>query len=194
MRVVRVLGNVAMLLLCLLAVGFAALSLLSRGDPSDTRTWAGGYKPFVVLSGSMEPAIPVGGVLLVRRVAAADVRRGDIITFVTPREPSASPQAASVTTHRVVAVQAGQQGQPTFATKGDANENADPMAVPAQNVLGSAVFAMPYLGYVSRFASTKFGLLLLIVGPALLLIAMEVVSMVRRRSRNRPSRAARENS
>ena len=191
-RLLRIVGNAAMAVVVLIAVAFAALSLMSKGDPSDTRTWAGGFKPFVVLSGSMEPAIPVGGVLLVRRTTAAMVRREDIITFVTPQAASALSQPPSVTTHRVVGVTTDAGGALAFNTKGDANEDPDAMAVPAANVLGSAVLSVPYLGYVSRFASTREGLLALIVFPALLLMVIEVVSIARGRHRKDAPRAAGE--
>jgi len=194
MRAVRAIGNVSMGIVVLLAVAFAALSLLSRGAPSDTRTWIGGFKPFVVLSGSMEPSIHVGSVLLVRRVDPATVGAGDIVTYVTP-EGRTDLSAPSVTTHRVVTVvKDGQEGGLAFSTQGDANEDLDASQVPAANVLGTAVFSVPYLGYFSKFASTRVGLLTLIVGPALLLIVTEVVSMVRGRSRTRSADTAREGS
>jgi signal peptidase I len=194
MRFLRMLGTVAMVLVCLAAVAFAALSLASRGAPADVRTWAGGYKPFVVLSGSMEPGIRVGSVLLVKRADPAAVRKGDVITFLTPRDVPATGAPGTITTHRVVGVDHDAQGHLSFQTKGDANKSPDPLRVPAPNVLGSAVFTVPYLGYVSRFASTKTGLLALIVGPASLLVLLEIVSLVRGRSRGPVANVAQEES
>jgi len=193
MRIVRAAGNIVIVVVTLVAVAFAGLSLLSRGDPTNADTWAMGYRPFVVLSGSMEPRIHVGSVLLSRRVDPAVVNDGDVITFVTPsmQEAGAAADPDSLTTHRVVNVtQAG--GKPSFTTRGDANEDIDPWIVPAESVLGREVVSVPYFGYVSRFASTKTGLLALIVCPALLLIGMEIVTMVRGRSRKDVPEAAEE--
>ena len=73
--------------------------------------------PYAVTSGSMEPAIATGSLILVERVPASSVRAGDVITF----DP---PGPAGRVTHRVVD-RARQDGSWYFTTKGDANPASD---------------------------------------------------------------------
>ena len=40
-----------------------------------------GYKPFIVLSGSMEPSFSTGSVVYYTKVSTSDLKAGDIITF-----------------------------------------------------------------------------------------------------------------
>lgn len=125
---------------------------------------------FVVLSDSMEPAIGAGDVVIVNSVPPDAVEDGDIITY--------ERRTNSIVTHRVVDVQESNQGM-EFRTKGDANENADPGTVDESQVLGKVMFSIPLLGYVVSFASTKQGLLLLVIVPGFLLVATELWDLFR---------------
>lgn len=120
----------------------------------------------VVLSGSMEPALPVGSVVFVRPVDPEEVSVGDIITY----RQQASPDFV---THRVVEVE--REGSAiSFHTKGDANDDRDAAAVPAEAVEGRAWVNIPYLGYVAQYARQSWGLLLLVGVPGAIIIFGEV--------------------
>ena len=67
----------------------------------------------------MSPALGVGDAVAAERVAAADVRPGDIIAFQVG--------SGATVTHRVVSVTATDEG-PVFTTQGDANSSPDPVA------------------------------------------------------------------
>ena len=123
-----------------------------------------------VFSGSMEPQLKVGGVVVTRPVEAASIKVGGIITFH-------SPLNEKLISHRVIAVE---DSSPVhFHTKGDANEDIDPFIVPAQNVVGNVCFHVPYLGYVTQFVKSPLGLLLTLCLPGLVIIVMEIVSIWR---------------
>ncbi len=107
-----------------------------------------GLKPYAVLSGSMSPAYPVGALIYVETVQPQEVKAGDAITFYMS-------DGSTVATHRVVKIDTQSQ---CFYTKGDANENADASPVYFAQLIGSPVFAMPVLGYISVFIATPFGL------------------------------------
>ncbi len=124
-----------------------------------------GWRVDTVFSGSMEPQLKVGGVAVTRPVGAEDIKVGDTITFH-------SPLSEKVTSHRVIAVEDGSSFH--FRTKGDANEDADPFVVPAQNVVGKVCFHIPYLGYAAQFVRTPLGLLLTLCLPGLIIMAMEM--------------------
>ena len=87
-----------------------------------------GYRPVVVLSGSMEPAFPVGSVIYYKAASFEQIQEGDPITFH-------AGEAGSLVTHRVVEKQ---ELSRDFITRGDANETADPNPVSYDRVAGRA--------------------------------------------------------
>jgi signal peptidase len=126
---------------------------------------------YVVLSGSMEPTISTGDVVIVGDVAAEAVASGDVITF--QREGESVP-----TTHRVVSVTSTAEGI-SFTTKGDANEEADPEPVTPDRLVGRVTFIVPVIGYVVQFVDTPLGFGLLVVLPFGLLVVTELYSLGR---------------
>ncbi len=106
-----------------------------------------GATDLTVLTGSMRPGLPEGTLLIVKPAALSDIRIGDIITY----EPKAS-DAQTLVTHRVIAVTTSTSGDYSFTTKGDANNTADP-TVTAKQVVAKLWYSVPYLGWVSNFAS-----------------------------------------
>jgi len=118
------------------------------------------YSLKMVTSGSMEPAIKTGSIVMVR--PALDYKIGDIISF------NLGKGERNLTTHRIVGEK--EQG---FITQGDANNVADMNPVKKEQVLGKVVLAVPYAAYAANFARSKFGLILLILIPALLIIGGE---------------------
>ena len=106
-----------------------------------------GWEFDAVLSGSMEPELGVGGLVVVKPVDGNDVKVGDIISFKIP----------SVDTpicHRVVDRIETDDGF-LLQTKGDANEEADATLLGLENVNGRALVYLPYVGYLGRLA--EFG-------------------------------------
>jgi signal peptidase len=142
--------------------------------------------PMVVMSGSMVPRLPVGGLVFVRPASARDVRVGDIIAF---DEPQTGHGAATITTHRVVAIQQG-PGEPSFRTKGDANNSVDPQLVPAASVIGIAGASVPFLGYLSVFVRSRTGFAVLVIVPAAFLVGWEVLAIVEEVRRGRETGVA----
>jgi signal peptidase len=130
-----------------------------------------GWRADTVLSGSMEPALPVGCVQVTKPVKPEDIKVGDIITF-------RSPTNGKLMSHRVVAVEEGQSYQ--FRTRGDANEDADPYLVPAENVVGRVCFKLSHVGYVVEYLKTPIGFVLLgLCGIALILAEVSTMLEVR---------------
>lgn len=99
--------------------------------------WAIGYRPVVVTSGSMEPAVRTGDIVITRHVGMDDkVGAQTVINFedpVTGREHL----------HRIIEVTP--EG---YRTKGDSNQSVDQGVVPQDHVRGAGVVLAPYLGYV----------------------------------------------
>ncbi len=144
----------------LLLTFFLAQSKMTGTEPA-----IAGRKIYIVMSGSMEPALKVGSIVVVQALAAEEVEPGDIITFSSDHSPS-------VTTHRVQRVDT--ENGLLFYTKGDANEVQDPMPVRAHQLVGTVLFAVPYLGYMFAYARTTQGLMTLF-GLATLVVGAELI-------------------
>jgi signal peptidase len=129
----------------------------------------GGSFSSVVMGGSMEPTIPVGSIVVVKKVNLEDVEVGDIIAFRT---------GESKTLHRVID-KVAEGGSFYFRTKGDANEDPDPWVVKPEDILGELQLTIPYYGYLIWFAQTPFGIVLFILVPAIILIANEVSNILK---------------
>ncbi len=127
----------------------------------------GGYKSFLVQSGSMEPAIMTGDIIIIRKQTAYATR--DVITFQN--------KDYGVVTHRIVRV-SEENGEELYETKGDANRTDDSGSTNQENVQGKVVFVVPKLGYFVAFAQSLPGLIILILIPAGILILSELKSLV----------------
>lgn len=133
----------------------------------------------IVKSGSMEPAIPTGSIVVVKPSTSYVV--GDVITF------GEDTQTAIPTTHRITAIQ-GEGSAMTFTTKGDANEEADQNPVARGEVIGKVVFHLPHAGFVLDFARQPLGFVLLIAVPAALVILEEILTIFREATKGRRRR------
>jgi len=123
----------------------------------------------VVQSGSMEPAIKTGSLIIIKPRETYQV--GDIITF------GADTRTQVPTTHRITDVRAS-SGKLLFTTKGDANENNDLKETRERDVIGKVIFSVPYVGYLIDFARKPIGFLILIVLPAFLIVSEQVSVIV----------------
>jgi signal peptidase len=126
-----------------------------------------------VASGSMEPKIPLGSVVVIQPVEAASIQLGQVVTYRSPEMP------AVVVTHRVVEVVLPEGGEAVFRTQGDANDEPDLELIAGSDVLGRVLFHLPYLGILSQFVRTRQGWAILVLLPAGMIILMEVVSILK---------------
>ncbi len=123
----------------------------------------------IVQSGSMEPAINTGGIVVIRSVERYGV--GDVVTFT-------SKDSQIPTTHRIIGTDTV-NGIEQFVTKGDANEDPDSTLVSPSSIIGKVVFDVPYIGFIFDFARTPKGFMLLVIPPALLILFDEIEKIVR---------------
>jgi signal peptidase len=153
------------ILVLLTAAALLLTFFLLKSKLTGTEPAVAGHKIYIVMSGSMEPALQVGSIVLVRPLAAEEIRPGDIVTFRNQYSPD-------VVSHRVHHVEEEENGL-LFYTKGDANEVLDPLPVPARLLVGKVVLTVPYLGYLFAYARSREGQMLLL-GLAVLITAGEL--------------------
>ncbi|WP_162802055.1 signal peptidase I [Ornithinimicrobium murale] len=149
-----------------------------------------GWVPLTVLSGSMEPTIPTGSLVVVERLQGegdlAEVAVGDVVTFM-PR-----PQDPTLVTHRVVSIGGRADGSTVLVTKGDANGANDPDPVAAEQARGLVRYHIPYAGHLSTVLNVeqkKHGVIA-VAGLLFAYAATRVVRAVRARRQGHPPAAA----
>lgn len=98
-----------------------------------------GWKPFIVLSGSMEDDISTGDLAIVKEVDILILKENDIISFIN--------DTGTVTTHRIVEI-VEENGVKKFRTKGDSNNAVDPDLVLPECVEGLFIFRIPMFGNI----------------------------------------------
>ena len=108
---------------------------LARDLVAAAARWPAGPRD-VIMSGSMEPRIHVGDVVVTRDVPGATLTKGQVITVKDPDHP------AKTRTHRVLR----RAADGTIVTKGDANPQADSSHISNENVLGVGVVRVPWVG------------------------------------------------
>jgi signal peptidase len=132
-----------------------------------------GYKPFIVLSGSMEPTILAGDLIITKVVAPEQIVKDDIIAFHAEKN--------TVVTHRVTDVKTA--NGLSFLTKGDANTGADAKAVSTADLEGIYLMRFAGIGRFAMFLQTPIGMLLFVITPLCLFIVYDIMSRNRRSKR-----------
>ncbi len=139
-----------------------------------------GHQLFVVVGGSMEPAIPIGSLVVVTPTDVMTVGVGDVITIRADNEV--------VVTHRVSRVVDLPEGR-FFETKGDANQDPDASLVPGRAIVGAADRYVPYAGYAQDFLSKGPGVLAALCLLGALLLFHVLLEMLEPRARTIPADA-----
>ena len=125
-----------------------------------------GYKEMAVLSGSMEPTIPVGSLVYVKPVEASMLEAGDVCTYYLS-------DGETFVTHRVMSIDPDAQ---TLVTQGDANEDPDG-DIQFSQVYGRADFPLPYLGIAIQNIRTPVGIMS-ICGVVMLVILLNFIPAI----------------
>jgi len=131
----------------------------------------GADSAYTVLSASMSPTLKPGDLILVKQTDPAIVEVEDIVTV---------KYETGVFTHRVFEKKF-EDGVCLFKTKGDANEDPDPIWWSASEIMGKTVFVIP-LGHLY----SPYGYISCFLVPCVLLVGKQmhhVFSMFKRRSK-----------
>lgn len=136
--------------LCSIIGTILLLGVIILMIPVTVPNWMG-YEVFEVISGSMEPEIPVGSIVYVKMIAPEEISDGEIIAFYAKD---------AVVIHRVVT---NQSEMHSFITKGDANEMEDINEVQYSTVIGRVDKHLPMLGRVYSIYTSSTGKIYLLV-------------------------------
>lgn len=135
-----------------------------------------GNQALIVRSGSMTPTIGVGDIVAVTK--AHDYRIGDVIAFKSEKNSD------TIITHRITDIEHAENAL-QYKTKGDANEEEDNWIVTQDRVLGKLFITVPSAGKILAFAKSDIGFPVLIIAPAIFVILLETISIIREIRKNR---------
>jgi signal peptidase len=170
----------------LLAALLLAYILVEAFAPSQTvRIF--GFKPYVVLTQSMEPKINVDDVVIVKRPNTESLEVGDIITFSVDINNDGNDE---VVTHYVYSLEYDSSMALTIKThphfENPDNITPDRWELSEDNLLGEHILTVPYIGLVIRFLQSPFGIAALAVNAAI------VVGIIYLLKRDNPATSEKE--
>lgn len=156
----------SIVLVILAPILFVSLVILinSYTNPDEVPSFFG-WKPFIVLSGSMETEIYSGDVAVVKEVDLKEINKNDIIAF---------KEDDIVITHRVIDI-INENGTIKYKTKGDNNNVEDSGYVLEEQVEGKYQFKVRRLGNFAMFAQTPIGMIVCLSIPIGLLLLIQMI-------------------
>ncbi|WP_367932077.1 signal peptidase I [Enterocloster citroniae] len=122
-----------------------------------------GWSRAVILSGSMEPSMSIGDLVIVHR--EKEYRVGDIVVF---------DSGGLSVTHRIL-----EKAQEGFVTKGDANNVPDKELLSENHIIGRVAVVIPMVGKAVLFLKNPAGMMLIMMLAIWLIWGVDVVRMVK---------------
>jgi signal peptidase I len=120
------------------------------------------YPVAIVNGNSMYPTLHNGDLVFFEG-AHGPIKNGTIIVFVQGQSGISVLDSVlhPVLIHRVISIGREPDGMTYYQTKGDNNLQPDPFVTDSSNVLGVAVFVVPFAGFPFQFIGTAFGMVVL---------------------------------
>ena len=112
-----------------------------------------GIKTYVIISGSMEPSLQIGDIVIVKKVAQNELKQGDIISY---------RQGQSVITHRIAEV-IDKGGEVEYKTKGDNNNAEDSGIISYEMIEGKVVKHISQIGKIAIILQKKGTIIFIIL-------------------------------
>lgn len=150
-------GNIITLIICIIFIPILLMNLsimIQANSDSEHVPDILGFKPFVVLSDSMETRIHRGDLIVVKKVDPSVLKEKKIIAF--------RDDEGTVTTHRIVKI-VEKDGERYFVTKGDNNDSQDQKLVEYKDVEGVYKFRIPQLGNILTSLSKPTTIIIIVL-------------------------------
>jgi signal peptidase len=167
-KILTVLGMLICMILIPILIINATLIIRSYTNPEKVPD-IGGVLPLIVLTDSMYPEIQSGDLIICHTREPEEIKEGDVIAFFDP-----AGNGTSVVTHRVIEI-VTEDGILSFRTQGDANNAADDVLVPAENLVGIYQTRIAGAGNIAIFMQTTQGMIICVFIPIILLICYDVI-------------------
>lgn len=125
-----------------------SLIIMSYIKPDETPNFFG-IKTYAVISGSMQPELKIGDVIVVKHVSNNELNVGDIISF---------RKDDSIITHRI-----SEKSINGYTTKGDFNNVEDSGKVKYEDIEGKVIFKIPYIGKIVFAIKNKIFIIITVI-------------------------------
>lgn len=166
-KILNALTTVLLIVLIALVV-FVFISRIKNESPS-----VFGYHIFQVSSGSMEPELMTGDVILDKEVDPSEIQVGDIITYKGMKGDLEN----KIVTHKVKEVKITSDGRRHFITQGIAKGAIEDPEFDESYVIGKYQRKIPLLNHLYTFFLSDYGLIAF-VGLIVILFAYEIISLI----------------
>lgn len=134
-----------------------------------------GIKTYVIISGSMQPELEIGDIVIVKEVDRTELGEGDIISF---------RQGQSVITHRISKIILNEQGT-IYKTRGDNNNTEDSGTINEEEIEGKVIGTIPFLGKIALMLQGKISILVIIIAFYIYLVYSEKANKKRKERRQK---------
>ncbi len=112
-----------------------------------------GIKTFVIISGSMEPELNIGDIVIIKKCSQEELKENDIISY---------KYGQSEITHRIIQIEDNENGK-EYITKGDNNNVRDSENIKYENIEGKCIGKIRHLGKVILILKNKIVLICIIL-------------------------------
>lgn len=182
-RILRILGSIIdiLLIIAMLVVLFTIFNRDFFSKKTD-------IKALVVVSGSMEPIIPKGSLILIKKSDPASIEVGDIITFKVDLDDD---NELDLVTHIVAEINSDGYSV-AYKTKPNVVDEIDRWLIPSSDVLGEVEWSIPYLGYFALYLHKNAAPILLVLN--VFVLTRLVINYLRMRDKNKDSSNSDHNS
>ena len=138
------------IIIILLITYNVSLMIQAFSNPTKTPNFFG-IKTYTIISGSMEPELKIGDIVIVKETAESDINVGDIISF---------RKGQRVITHRVIEIKKEDQ-KCTYVTQGDSNNVEDKENTEFNMIEGKVIKKIPFLGKISLMMQGKIAIIII---------------------------------
>lgn len=129
-----------------------SLILQAVMNPSKTPSFWG-IKAYVIVSGSMQPELEIGDIVIVKEVEEDELKEKDIISF---------REGQTVITHRITNIETI-ENKKQFKTKGDNNNAEDSNVITIDEIEGKVINSVPHLGKIALVLQDKIAIIFIML-------------------------------
>ena len=149
MKIISKISKILLWIVLIIVALYSTIIIVQKLIFKDKTPSFMGYKNFIVLTGSMKPALNIGDIVIVKETD--NIKKGDIISFKNQE---------SVVTHRVYEIRK-ENGKDYYITKGDANSGTDDDLLSIEDIEGKYCFKIPFIGSIILFLQKPIGIIIL---------------------------------
>lgn len=153
LKIKKIINTIAYIILIPLLIYNTSLIIQAIIKPDKTPSFFG-IKSYVIISGSMQPELEIGDIVIVKEKHEEELKVGDIISF---------RRGQLVITHRITDIMVLENGSKQYKTKGDFNNVEDTEIVNEEQIEGKVVKTIANLGKILLFLKKSATIILVLV-------------------------------